>query len=110
MDGMIGLYLIAAHMAGDYLFQSADMAARKLADRRVRALHVAVYTACFFPVAVAFERFSGAGLLFLALLFVAHFATDSKRWRTSNPWPAMPILHDQSLHIVQIAILGGLFL
>jgi hypothetical protein len=27
-----------------------------------------------------------------------------------NPWEALPIMIDQSLHLVQIAILGGLFL
>jgi hypothetical protein len=107
---MISIYLLAAHMAGDYLFQSAEMAARKLEDWRIRGEHVIVYTLCFVPVAATHGRFPFAGLLFLALLAAAHFATDSKRWRTSNPWPAMPILQDQSLHIVQIAVLAGLFL
>lgn len=27
-----------------------------------------------------------------------------------NPWPAMPLMIDQTLHVVQIAVLGGLFL
>jgi hypothetical protein len=80
------------------------MAANKLTDWRVRAAHVLVYAATF-AVAGAFY----ADTLWqwaLAVMFVgaAHFATDSKRWRTSNPWPAMPILQDQSLHAVQLAI------
>lgn len=107
---VIGLYLIASHMAGDYLFQSAHMAAHKLHDWKVRLWHVAVYTACFVPAVVAAHSSLWRDGAFLAALAVAHFATDSKRWRTSNPWPAMPILQDQSLHAVQIAVLAGLFL
>ena len=105
---MIGLYLIACHMAGDYLFQSSTMAARKLTDRRWRLWHVVVYTACFVPVAAVFTGSASLAVTFLLCLGFLHFLTDSKRWRTANPWPAMPILQDQSLHIVQIAILGGL--
>lgn len=105
---MLGLYLVASHMAGDYLFQSAYMAAHKLRSRLVRLSHVAVYCLCFLPVAVVYGGW--AAPFFLLALGVVHYLTDSKRWRTSNPWPAMPILQDQSLHVVQIAVLGGLIL
>lgn len=111
---MLSMYLIAAHMAGDYLFQSQEMATKKLTDRLIRLQHVTVYTACFVPVVILQELNHGVSSIkafaFLVGLFLAHFLTDSKRWRTSNPWPAMPILQDQSLHAVQLAILGGLFL
>lgn len=107
---MIAMWLIAAHMAGDYLFQSAYMAANKLHDDVVRLAHVTVYTACFVPIAIHYADRPAMALFFLFFLFVTHFLTDSNRWRTSNPWPAMPILQDQSLHAVQIAILGGIFL
>ncbi len=108
---MIGFYLLAAHMAGDYLFQSTRMAAGKLGSARIRAEHVSVYVFCFAPIAYFYAGFPGwRAPAFLALLWAAHFATDSKRWRTTNPWPAMPILQDQSLHAVQIAVLGALFL
>jgi hypothetical protein len=104
---LLGIELVAAHMAGDYLFQSSHMAANKLSDWRVRLWHCAVYTLCFAPVALLHAS-PGRSAAFLGLLFAAHFATDSKRWRTSNPWPAMPILQDQSLHAVQIAVLAHL--
>lgn len=107
---MLSLYLIASHMAGDYLFQSKWMAANKLHNRFARAVHVLVYTACFVPVAIVYEKKPYLAISFLCYLAIFHYLTDSKRWRTSNPWPAMPILQDQSLHILQIAILGGLFL
>jgi hypothetical protein len=105
---VIAMYLLAAHMSGDYLFQSAWMAANKLTNAWIRAVHVLVYTGCFLPIALIYLGLHG--LLFLYLLAVFHFITDSHRWRTSNPWPAMPILQDQSLHILQIAILGAIFL
>lgn len=105
---MIALYLISAHMAGDYLFQTHWMAAGKLGSWWPRFIHVLVYTACFIPVALA-EGSGARAAAFLGALYVLHFLTDSHRWRTANPWPPMPILHDQSLHAVQLALLGGLF-
>lgn len=35
---------------------------------------------------------------------------DTMRWPPPNEWPSMPILIDQTLHIVQIAVLAGIFL
>lgn len=35
---------------------------------------------------------------------------DVARWPTPNPWPVAPLMIDQTLHICQLAILGGLFL
>lgn len=104
---MLGLYLIASHMAGDFLFQSEYMAAHKLHDRYVRFMHVSVYCACFLPVALIYGGWKAPW--FLIMLGITHYLIDSKRWRTSNPWRPMPILHDQSLHAVQLAALGGLF-
>lgn len=100
------ILLLASHMAGDYIFQSAHMAAHKLTDPGIRMWHVNVYTICFLPVTFAFMESQWQGAAFLALLWIAHFLTDSKRWRTTNPWPSMPMLQDQSLHIVQIALLS----
>jgi hypothetical protein len=96
-------------MAGDYIFQSARMAALKLTNWRIRLEHVAVYTACFSPVSLTTRSAWRAGG-FLAFVAISHFLTDSRRWRTSNPWPAMPILQDQSLHAVQLAVIGAIFL
>lgn len=110
MTGQVALYLIAAHMAGDYLFQSAFMAANKLSNWKVRAYHVSTYSLCFVPAAVAATTNPWRLVAFIGCLGGAHFLTDSKRWRTGNPWPSMPILQDQSLHIVQIAVLAGALL
>lgn len=104
---MIGIALVAAHMAGDYLFQSMYMAAHKLTNRWVRAYHVNVYTLCFLPVVCVWWPGLWRAIVFVTLLWVAHFVTDSHRWRTNNPWQPMPILQDQALHVAQIAILAG---
>lgn len=139
---MLGLYLLAAHMVGDFLFQSRWQAAEKLTDRRSRARHVFSYTLAFAPLALLSAPLGRAGA-FLGLLFVLHYATDSRRFRSSvgdvlgwrfglsdrdrfrilggaapdyrgplepNPWPAMPLMIDQTLHVVQLAALGALFL
>lgn len=119
---LLPLDLLAAHMMGDYILQSHFMAANKLTNWRVRLLHVSAYSIPFFLVGLWHLLGMDAMLRphieampvnvrllwFMALLFVMHFATDSKRFRTSNPWTPLPILIDQSLHIAQIAILARL--
>lgn len=100
----LGPVLVAVHMTGDYILQSAYMAAHKLTDWRVRMIHVLVYTLVFSAAMLMYEpnawRYNAACLW----VGVTHFLTDSKRWRTSNPWPSMPILQDQSLHAVELAV------
>lgn len=127
---MIALYLIAAHFAGDFLLQSRWHAARKLDDVGVRASHVTWYAVAFIPVVAAVAPSNTSAVGFLVWLWVLHFLTDSRRFHSSigdwlhwnldrktrglrlapNPWAPMPILIDQSLHLVQLAILGGVFL
>lgn len=135
---MIALWLIAAHMAGDYLLQTRWQAARKLDEPWVRLRHVTTYTAAFVPVVLLAHGASWLAwgrVVFLVALFVLHFATDSRRfhstlgdavvWRLGpsqrterragfplgpSPWTPLPILIDQSLHLVQLAVLGSLFL
>lgn len=144
---MVALYLIAAHLVGDFVLQTRWQAGRKLIDRAARARHVAAYCVPFVPIAVVYAHqapygWSGPrGLYACQFLFgVAffHYWTDSRRftstlgdvlaWRFrlarrdhlirigggtklgANPWAPLPILLDQTLHAVQLAVLGGLFL
>jgi hypothetical protein len=106
---VIALYLLAAHMIGDYVVQTEAMAAGKLRDRRIRARHVTAYTACFVPALLASTASPAAAAGFLAALWAGHFVTDSRRWASGAAWPPKPILVDQSLHLLQLAVLGGLF-
>jgi hypothetical protein len=167
---VIALYLIAAHLVGDFVLQTRWQAAGKFTDRRLRLRHVTAYCVPFVAVLLVIPALDGTWLdehrgifypanpgrvpqklAFLALLFVLHYATDSRRFRSTlgdvvawvwmtpsgtdpatvdalalqpmavyrtevpnspppNPWPPVPILIDQTLHICQIAILGALFL
>lgn len=103
-----GLDLIAAHMVGDYITQTPHMAANKLNDARVRAKHVSAYTAGFVPAALASRVSWWRKGLFVALVWLTHFITDSKRWIENDEWPPGTILADQALHAVQLAILQRL--
>ncbi len=139
---MIALYLLAAHMVGDYVLQTRWQAVGKFAPPgmldsaesfELRTSHVTSYCLPFIPIAVVYSRdyrYAGA---FMVWLFLLHFITDRQRFHSTlgdwfawtfnigyvaprqeplppNPWPPLPILIDQSLHIVQLAVLGGLFL
>lgn len=158
---MIVLYLLAAHLTGDFLFQTRWQAVMKLTDAYVRLWHAITYTLAFVPVAVlcaddhVWLRAGG----FLAWLLLFHYLTDSHRFRSTlgdvvqwrldlrrdpltckrewldhtlehvgssvqaidvddkavrwpppNPWPLTPLAVDQTLHVIQLAVLGGIFL
>lgn len=153
---MLGLYLLAAHLVGDFVLQTRWPAAGKFAPPGVvdslepfslRLRHVTTYCLPFIPIAVVYSKPSGWWLVFLAWLFVLHFLTDRQRFTSSpgdwfawhllgadptppekrgvhaamgadtkqfdmppNPWAPLPIVLDQTLHIVQIAVLAALLL
>lgn len=142
---MLGLYLIAAHLVGDYLLQTRWQAAGKFGWTReavnFRTRHVAAYLLPFVPIALIYgsplEAFG-----FLVWLGVLHWFTDAQRilvtpgewlvWKLEtraldrkylakpskiplesmppNPWPSLPLAVDQTLHILQLTVLGWWFL
>lgn len=103
---MIGLDLIAGHLLGDFIFQTDHQAKYKLKDWKVRAIHVCTYTIAITPFAIPYAASLLHLLIFLGLLWVIHFITDSRRWASGDGWPALPIVVDQSLHIIQLALLS----
>lgn len=151
---MIALYLIAAHLTGDFLLQTRWQAVGKFGwtakacDLRTR--HVLAYSLPFMPVAAAYAHGPAELAAFMLLLYALHWLTDSRRFTSTlgdvlawhgvvgpgdeermavvrdpdtsdedlrdvmrlepNPWAPLPILIDQSLHVVQVAVLAGLFL
>lgn len=143
---MLPLYLLAAHLVGDFVLQTRWQAVGKFTDSSLRMRHVWTYSIPFWPIAVAYDEGTRwHGLAFIVGLVLLHFLTDSRRfastlgdvvaWRMMsgnnvagtlkkpgeaeqpiymrlppNPWTPIPILIDQSLHVVQLAVLGGLFL
>lgn len=156
---MIALWLLGAHLVGDFVLQSRVHVLTKLEDPVQRTAHVAWYTLPFVFVAAWYSPGWWQGAAFVACLFVLHWLTDSRRfhsnvgdiiaWRLSlhadpvgckkvwldhaleradtsvravdvddravrwpppNPWPALPLMIDQTLHVLQLALLGSLFL
>jgi Protein of unknown function (DUF3307) len=143
VTGELVLYLLAAHLVGDFLLQTRWQAVGKFGWTPeaiwLRGKHVFVYGACFVIALVPAADHLG-NLAFLASLMLLHFLTDSRRFTSTvgdwiawnlmwaprepsgyrpdprvrplppNPWPSLPLAIDQTLHIVQIAVLAGLFL
>lgn len=149
-ESLIALYLLAAHLTGDFVLQTRWQAVGKFGDSdkavALRARHVTTYCLPFVPIAIIYsnDRWEAAG--FMMALYWLHFFTDRQRftstlgdwiaWQTMNPkqrhlewgkrdvrdipldmtqippnpWPPMPILIDQTLHVVQVAVLAGLLL
>lgn len=183
---MIALYLLAAHLTGDFVLQTRWQAARKLYDPGVRLGHVLTYMIPFVPIAVVYAQGPGpllrweSAITFLGWLVMLHYLTDSHRftstlgdtlgwwamrrhdqegtarawvdylygdlgrivmpmigakpvpvdphvlawrnrqadrlargvlpWPPPNPWPPLPIVIDQTLHVAELAALGAIFL
>ena len=103
---MRSLDLLACHLVGDYILQTNEMAKNKLTDARVRAHHVTRYCLPFLAAGVA-SRVNPVRLtVFLALVWITHFITDSKRWIPNDDWPPGTIINDQALHIAQLTVLN----
>lgn len=94
---MLPLYLLAAHMIGDFVLQTRWQAAGKLTDSRLRRRHVLVYCVPFVPIALAYGGFDPdapwvvneatgrvwGALVFLGWLAFMHYLTDSRRFRST---------------------------
>lgn len=153
---MIVLWLIVAHLAGDYLLQTRWQAVEKFGWTTsailTRARHVEGYLVPFIPIAFVYAGQSHA-LRFLEALAVLHFLTDAQRFTRTpgellawhlgrvddetkrnacpvfvgknirvlpvvadglrlppNPWPPIGLAIDQTLHLIQIAVLAQVFL
>lgn len=98
---MTGLEAIALHGVGDFSLQTDYIAARKLSDWKIRALHVALY--CL-PYAILLAWQGERWGWFTVWLAVSHFVIDSRRWCESK-WPPRAIVVDQVLHLLVLAIL-----
>lgn len=106
----IGLDIIAAHMLGDYILQNDWMAANKFKSAWVRTVHVFCYCLPFVAVAWLHAESWQNGLWFVLAVFGTHWLTDCRRWASGEKWCAKPIMVDQTIHIVTLAILCHLFL
>jgi hypothetical protein len=96
-------------MLGDFVLQTKYIADYKLTSWKVRSLHVTIYTIGFFPITLLTKLTLSDTVWFLTLLWVTHFITDSRQWASGQNWSLKPILIDQSLHVIELALLGVWF-
>jgi hypothetical protein len=101
-------WLLAGHLAGDFLFQTRWMAERKTTCLSALAAHSAVYA---LAVWIASLPAMGLSPLCVFLVFASHAALDRRGlvlwWRThitksDSEW--LTIMTDQSLHVVVLAL------
>lgn len=133
----IALFFVAFHMIGDYVTQTNWMARYKMAagwptstercsdygmlepaqhsrlDREinaaeVRTLHVFLYTLPFVILGILTLSSSQAFWSSLSI-FVPHWIIDCRRWASPDPWPPKPIMVDQALHALHLAIVFAVF-
>lgn len=151
---MLPLYLLAAHLVGDFVFQTRWQANGKFGWTEeavaLRVVHVFFYAVAFLPIILwrCWDSTIPAWhpTAFFVGLVVLHFLTDSRRFTSTfgdwvawniggagppaekrgihaamgapldefdlppNPWPSVGLAIDQTLHVVQVAVLAGLFL
>lgn len=96
------LKLLLCHVIGDLIFQTEHMVEHKLDDPWVRARHVSVYTASFVPLALTSHAPLRHRLLFLALVWISHFAVDSRLWAPGDKLDPLPVAVDQALHFLSL--------
>jgi len=102
---MISLYLLTAHLMGDFVIQTDRMAAEKLHSRSVRAFHVATYSVPFLPL-LSLTSTTGS-LVFVLSNGVLHYAIDTRRWaEPKDELESYPIIIDQIMHLTVLTILG----
>lgn len=93
-------FYLAAHLAGDFLFQNDWMARNKSTSSFACFIHVLLYSACFMclpwkaTLAIALQHF-------LQDRFGLHLYW-MKRVKQSPPekWPVGPLCVDQAMHII----------
>jgi hypothetical protein len=98
-------FLILGHLAGDYALQTDYMAANKRISVKVLSLHVLVYAltlwAFFFFYSLLYQPglyLHSCTLIFLALLYLQHWAQDFLKSRYQNGSKQMYYL-DQVIHL-----------
>jgi hypothetical protein len=111
-------WLVVAHLVGDFLLQTDDMANLKTEDWGWMARHVAVY---MMPLSVVLLIYSiifhlPAWSAIIALLFLAatHALLDRRRFtiswmrfaRTAPDQGWLPIVADQVFHVVTLAVVA----
>lgn len=97
----VELFILTAHLVGDFILQTDWMASQKLERPSVRFAHVLVYHLPFIGLVLFFSPLDT--LLFILASVVAHFVIDSRRWaEPKDELESYPIIVDQTLHLVTL--------
>lgn len=108
----IGLSLLAAHLAGDFLLQTDDMAVMKFENKGTLTLHALIHALLSGAVFVAFWGMGTQSAVASAWIGVTHFGIDWDHWKEpKDGFETFPIWFDQSLHVLMLALavaIGGI--
>jgi len=104
---MISLYILSAHLTGDFILQTDKMAKNKLDSHIWRTIHVLFYTLMFVPVIIL----TSLSPLFLVFVAIPHWIIDTRRWvESKDGFESYPIVVDQTLHIISLTIAVAIFI
>jgi len=113
MTEPISLWLLTAHMLGDFPFQPQWMSEMKIDEVGTRFIHCSIHAFLFVPIAwVALIGVSQ--FVFVGWIFASHFIIDSRRWvEPKEGWGERWVwLMDQIMHLTALSLslpVAGLF-
>lgn len=107
---VIVLSLLAAHMLGDFVFQTRWQAELKFTDRGMRAKHVATYAIPFIPIAVAYAPSLWRCIAFISGLMLLHYITDSRRlYSNFGDWLVWQFIQEDEPMSSRVQIAPGIW-
>lgn len=106
----VSIALLAAHMVGDFILKTDDMAGRTRDEAWPRLKHVTVH---FVTAAIALMPIVAVetATLAAAAVMALHFIVDSLPLpEPKDDFEAYPMAVDQTLHVSSLAIVAVLYL
>ena len=100
--------LLAAHILGDFYFQTNNLSSKKEKCYRYIVFHSLVYSVVVFACAI--PVFSATLLLAMGVLAISHFAIDSLKYYSiqKNVRSDIVYITDQILHLVLIVAIASI--
>lgn len=102
----IGLYVLTAHLVGDFVLQPTSWAQGKHDDVALLLGHAFEYTLVMSFVLPLLPIYGTVWVWwYLALVFWGHVLIDHRLWvEPRDDWPSRPYVVDQVLHMVHLSI------
>ncbi len=105
MPEPVSLWLLTAHMLGDFPFQPQWMTETKIDEVGTRFIHCAIHGFLFIPL--AWIMLDGVSqVAFILWIFGSHFIIDSRRWvEPKEGWGERWVwLIDQIMHLTALSL------